>query len=944
MSDVVTFALLGPVRIWRAGIEMPAGSPQQRALVAILLLHKGRVAGIDDLAAALWDDEPPRGALGTLRTYVSRLRRLLEGTTATIETVGGGYALRTVQDSVDVARFETLLRRGRELSRAGDLTGAAAVLSEALALWQGEGLDGVPGAYASNQRVRLQEERLAATSLRLAALLDTGGSVVPELTTLVEVHPYREELRALLMHALYRDGRQAEAIDVYHTGSGLLSDELGLDPGPALREMHQRILVSDPTLAVPQPGTTAAPTAADGAAVLRPAQLPAAQRGFVGRHRELAWADLLLDAHAAPTSAVISGMGGVGKSTLAVHWAHRHADAFPDGQLHIDLCGFDHTRAPVDPHDALLRLLESLGISGEHVPDSLEARAGLYRSALAGRRILILLDNARDADQIRSLLPGTAGSLALVTSRDRLAALRVTGTASVHLDVMPDDDAAALFAHRAGPDHAIDDPRSLARIVRATGGLPLALAVVGARLVDSPDLPLAVVADELGGACTVLDSLGDPDPTVDVRAVLSWSCTGLRPDALRALRQLAVLPEASFDAAAARSAIGGPERAVVDTLVRASLLVRKGPGRYVLHDLVRAYAGELAAEDPETRRAAIERAMDHYLGSANRAAMLLEPRRIPLDLPEPGAGAEIVRHADATAALAWFAEHRGTLRAAVDTAVTEGADETAWQLAWCLAAYLHRAGYWSDAVALWQVALAAAERCASVVGRARTHQGLGVALGIHHGLGAAGLYRSTTAQDRGRDARTHLTEAIRLYLLENMKVAAAWALVSLASYDADTEPGAVTEALERALELSDEPSLHAIVQNNLAVHHASVGDGPRAMSAAREVLARLTTLYDAAAAHAIDTLGMAQMADGDPHGAATSYRKAALAFGKIGDRMNEGISLANLGDAYAAAGDPAAADVTRAEALVVLDGTAHHIADRLKALLGQVAQEAGEPR
>ncbi|MCP2262729.1 BTAD domain-containing putative transcriptional regulator [Promicromonospora thailandica] len=946
MSDDMTFALLGPVRMWRAGTELPAGSPQQRALAAMLLLHEGRVVGIDEMATALWEDEPPRGAFGTLRTYVSRLRRLLEGTTATIDTVGGGYALRTPQESVDVARFETLLRRGRELGRTTDLTGAATVLTEALDLWQGDGLDGVPGAYAAHQRVRLQEERLAARTLRLAALLDTGGSVVPELTTLVEAHPYREELRALLMRALYRDGRQADAIDAYHTGARLLGDELGLDPGPALREMHQRILVSDPTLTV-TPRTETSTTVPDGSAraeqtpVPHPAQLPADQRGFVGRHRELAWADALLDTRAAPTTAVISGMGGVGKSALAVHWAHHNATAFPDGQLYVDLRGFDHTQAPVKPHDALIRLLEALGIAGQHVPDSLDARAALFRSALAGRRMLVLLDNARDADQVRPLLPGTGDSLALVTSRHRLSALCVAGAASIHLDVLPDDDAKVLLTHRAGPDRADADPESLDRIVRATGRLPLALAVVGARLADSPDIPLRVIADELGSAHTVLDSLGDPDPTVDVRAVLSWSCTALDPAALHALRQLAVLPEAAFDVPAARSAVGHHDPVPVDALVRASLLVRTRPGWYALHDLVRACAAEFAVKHPEARREAVARVLDHYLGSAHRATMLLEPRRVPLDLPEPTIGTEVLRHADATAAFDWLAGHRRTLRAAVDLAVTERSYGAAWQLAWCLAAYLHRAGYWSDAVNLWQVALGAAERDQSVIGQARTHQGLGVALGMSHGLSAAGFHPPSAAQDDTQAAAcAHVTEAIRLYLSIGMRAAAAWALVSLASlHDSTADPDAVTDALERARELSDEPSLQVAVLNNLAVLHARLGDGPRAVAAAREVLDLIQTIGDTSTgAHATDTLGMAQMADDDPGGATTSFRAAARAFEAAGDPMNQGVSLANLGDAYVAAGDAAAAQAARAEALAVLDGTGHPVSDRLRVLLGQPAE------
>ncbi|MFC7025648.1 BTAD domain-containing putative transcriptional regulator [Promicromonospora thailandica] len=927
--------------MWRSGTEVPAGSPQQKALLAMLLLHAGRVTGTDELAAALWDDEPPRGASGTLRTYVSRLRHLLHGTDATVETVSGGYALRTAPASVDVARFEALLSQGRRLGRAADLGGALAALTDALALWRGDGLDGVPGTYAANQRVRLQEERLAAITLRLATMLDTGGAVVAELTTMVEAHPYREDIRALLMRALYRDGRQADAIEVYQAGARLLADELGLDPGPALRDMYQRILVSDPGLVLTEPGQGGATTGhgapgTQGAPLVRPAQLPADRHDFFGRQQELAWADALLDVEGAPTSAVISGMGGVGKSSLAIHWAHQNAGAFPDGQLYVDLRGFDHTQSPLDPDEALVRILESLGVRSDHVPDGLDARAALYRSTVAGRRVLVLLDNARDAAQVRPLLPGTSGSLALITSRDRLAALRVTGTAAVHLDTFGDADAGALLSRWVGPERVDADPTSLAAIVDATAGLPLALAVVGARLRDAPGVPLSAVASELRSAREVLDVLGDTDPAVDIRAVLSWSCTNLDPETLRALCQLAALPEAPFDAPAARSAMGRQDLTALETLTRASLLVQTGWHQYALHDLVRAYAGELAAESSEVRQGAIDRAMDHYIGSANEATVLLEPIRVPLDLISPAPGAEIVRPVDAAAALVWFGEHRGALQAAVETALAEGLDERVWQLAWCLATYLHRAEYWSDAIALWRVGLAAAERSGHVVGQARAHQGLGVALGVQTGLGPPGPYTPGSSHDIAHSARTHLEEAVRLYLSEGRQTAAAWVLVSLGSYnDEYSEQGVTTMALERAIELSDEPSLQALALNNLAVHYMTLGDAVHALATARAALARLATTDDAlAVAHATDTLGIVQLAAGQVRDAAVSFRTAAVAFGEARDLKYQGASLANLGDAHAVAGDAAAAAAVRAEALALLDGTSDPVADRLRRLLG----------
>jgi len=929
----MTFDLLGPVRIRRAGKEVPAGSPQQRALVAMLLLHDGKAVGIDDLAAALWDDKPPRGALGTLRTYVSRLRRLLQDSDAAIETLGGGYALRTAPGAVDVARFEALLHRGRELGRTGDLPGAVRVLTESLALWQGEGLDGVPGTYAANQRTRLQEERLAAGSLRLAALLDTGGAVVSELTSLVEAHPYREELRALLMRALYRDGRQADAIEVYHTGARLLGEQLGLEPGEAMRSTYQRILVSDPTLTGPPAAVPA--VAAPAAAVLRsgvpqPAQLPADQRGFVGRRDELAWADGLLAAEDPPTSILVSGMGGVGKSTLAVHWAHRNVASFPDGQLYVNLRGFDHRQPPVSPEDALVWLLESLGVPGEEVPDGLDARAALYRSALAGRRILVVLDNARDAEQVRPLLPGTPASLALVTSRDRLGSLRVGGTEAMHLDVLPDGEATALLTRRAGESRVAAEPDALVTIVRATAGLPLALAVVAARLADDTSVPLATVASELRSARSTLDALGTPDPTVDVRAVLSWSCTNLDPETLRALCQLAVLPEAPFDASAARSAMGTGNMRLLDRLVHASLLTRMGASDYALHDFVRAYAGELAEQEPEVRRTAIQRALDHYTGSAVEATAVLEPLRDHLRLTDLAPGAEIIRPSDGPAAFTWFAERRGALRAAVEVARAEGMHERAWQLSWALAAYLHRGEYWTDAVDLWQVAIEAAERTGSAGARARTMQGLAVAL-FHQHRALPEEDRVSGDPDPWLRSSALLREAIDLYLSEDMRESAAWALITLGSYvGTDNDPVCVTGALERAQELAETPTLRALALNNLSVHLVLLGDIPRGVETARQAVALLREPN--LVAHARDTLGIAELAAGDARGAIESFREAARLFKSVQDMKHRGLSLANLGDAYATAGDTASASAARSEAIELLEAANHPAADQLRNL------------
>jgi DNA-binding transcriptional activator of the SARP family len=417
------FSVLGPVRAWLGDDPLPAGSPQQRALLAALLLRDGRTATASELIDALWGDEPPSQALAALRTYASRLRKTLG--TQVLVSESGGYAIRSLREgALDHVHAQELAADAEKARGAGDLSRSRDLLREALALWDGEPLASIPGPYAETQRARLEEWRLQLLESRLDMDLEQGfhAEAVSELTALTAAHPLRERLRELLMLALYRSGRQAEALAVYADTRRLLADELGVDPRQGLKELQQRILQADPGLAEPS-----APRAEPTVALVRPAQLPATVTDFTGR---ASFVQELSDVLASASSeegrvmavSALAGIGGVGKTTLAVHVAHQSRGAFPDGQLYVDLQGAGSRAA--EPETVLGAFLRALGTADTAIPDSLEERSALYRSVLDGRRVLVLLDNARDAAQVRPLLPGTEGCAALVTSRIRMVDLR----------------------------------------------------------------------------------------------------------------------------------------------------------------------------------------------------------------------------------------------------------------------------------------------------------------------------------------------------------------------------------------------------------------------------------------------------------------------------------------------------------------------------------------
>ncbi|MGW3202859.1 BTAD domain-containing putative transcriptional regulator [Streptomyces sp. NPDC001135] len=627
--EVLRFGVLGPVRAWRGEQQLSTGSPQQRALLAALLLREGRTATAPELIDAVWGTEPPSQALAALRTYASRLRKILDAGVLVSES--GGYAVRVPgAGALDLAVAQDLAAEAEKARGAGNLCRARELLNQALGMWDGEVLAGVPGPYAEAQRVRLEEWRLGLLESRLDMDLEQGchAEAVSELTALTAAHPLRERLRELLMLALYRSGRQAEALAVYADTRRLLAEELGVDPRPGLRELQQRILQADPALAEPS-----SPAAEPAVVPVRPAQLPASVPDFTGR---AAFVDELSEVLSSASEAsgatgrvmavsALAGIGGVGKTTLAVHVAHRARGTFPDGQLYVNLQGAG--ARPAEPETVLGSFLRALGTSDSAIPDGLEERAALYRSVLDGRRVLVLLDNAKDAAQVRPLLPGTEGCAALVTSRVRMVDL--AGAHLVDLDVMSPDEALCLFTRIVGEERVAAERESALDVVAACGFLPLAIRIAASRLAARRTWTVSVLAAKLADERRRLDELQAGD--LAVKATFELGYGQLEPPQARAFRLLGLAdgPDISLAAAAAVLALPVEETEdLLESLVDTSLLESAAPGRYRFHDLVRLYARACAERDeqpPSEREAAMSRLLDFYLATAAQVYAMERP-------------------------------------------------------------------------------------------------------------------------------------------------------------------------------------------------------------------------------------------------------------------------------------------------------------------------------
>jgi DNA-binding SARP family transcriptional activator len=696
----VRVRVLGPVDVMGDGGSRPVHGLRRKAVLAALALHGGQTVSTSRLADAVWGQTAPPTALNTLQSHVSYLRKVL-GSKAAILARPPGYVLALGDDGTDVQLAERLLHHG---VRAADPAQGARDLREALALWRGRPLADVAElAWLAEQAVQLdllrQRVQRALCEARLAA--GEHAQLMPDLEQMVADHPLDEQIRGHLMLALYRSGRQADALAAYQRLRHTLADELGIDPSQALRDLHAAILRQDSSLDAPAPQVTLRPA---GPAAPVPGQLPPTVAGFAGRDAELARLDAVLPQAARsgpPGSAVIAtivGTAGVGKTALAVHWAHRVRGRFPDGQLYANLRGFDRCGPPADPARVLRGFLDAFGVPPEQIPAGLDAQAALYRSLLADQRVLVVLDNARDAGQVRPLLPGSPGCLALVTSRSHLTGLvAAEGAIPLGLDLLTVSEAQDLLARRLGADRVASEPEAAGEIIERSARLPLALTIAAARAATRPGFPLAATAAELRGATTVLDPFDGGELATNARAVFSWSYCALSTDGARLFRLLGLHPGPDVTVAAAASLAGIPAeraRALLAELARAHLVTEHRPGRYALHDLLRAYARERAHTQLSDgiRDAAVGRVLDHYLHTAHAAVTVLDPCFAPADPAPPQPGVVVDQPATAEDALGWFLAERATLLAAVPMAAEAGYAAHAWPLAGALAAFLLRVG------------------------------------------------------------------------------------------------------------------------------------------------------------------------------------------------------------------------------------------------------------
>ncbi|MFJ4633952.1 AfsR/SARP family transcriptional regulator [Streptomyces sp. NPDC088847] len=975
----VRFVVLGPVRAWLGDTPLRLGPPQQVAVLTALLLREGRPLTVGELIDAVWGQTPPPGVISVVRSYVSRLRKILEPQrpagrpSRRVISVAEGYALPLEDGALDLRVFEDRAAEAQRFFAAGDVERALRLLHTTLDAWQGQPLAGVPGPVAEAARTRLIERRLNLLETRFEADLHLGRhrEVLPELVALSGEHPLRDRLCELRMLALYRSGRQADAFSFFEATRQALKRELGVEPGPNLRELQARLLAADPTLAVspantggaasgigdhslkraasagpsgipdsgrspqspPPPMGKTSKAAPSSAADVPVDRLPIGLRGFTGRQAELDYIDELLSREDRAGTVVISGMAGVGKTTLAVHWARRVADHFPDGQLYVNLRGFDPTAAALEPSAAVRTLLDALGYPSQRVPSGLAAQTALFRSLLAGRRMLILLDNARNTEQVRPLLPAVPGCLTLVTSRNQLGGLIVSDAAqTLTLGMLSSEEARDLLAQRLGSARMRAEPAAVEDLIVRCARLPLALAIVAARAAIRPAFPLSAITAQIRDSQGSLDAFADVDPGSDVRSVFSWSYHVLPPLTARLFRLFASSPAPDMTPATAASLLGLPvrqTRMLLDELAAAHLLTEHAPMRFSCHDLLSSYAGELALEKEtaDERESATRRLMDHYVHTTHNATHVLYPvQQERVDLPDAQPGVVPERFADELAASRWLEAERSALLAAAESGLEQACAEHTWRLAVGLAMFLDRRGHWSDQVVLQRTALKAAARVGSREGQAFAHRALGFGIGRHGQI------------DEGR---RHLTRAVELFRELDIPLSEARAhrLISFLS----NRTGEHAKALEhygRAAALYrsvGDLSGEAYVYNEVGWTHILRGEFDDAITQCWRAVAIHQEIGDPSGeAGALDSLGWAHHHLKQYPQALDCFDQALTLYQPMGDRYLVAEALIHIGDTHLAAESPEKAAESWRTALSILEEFEHPDAAQLSGKLRQL--------
>ena len=953
------FQLLGPVRVLDETGEYEISGLMPRTILAALLLDAKAVVSTERLTAVLWPDGPPSTAAASLTNHVSRLRRMLGDEAATrIRTASRGYVLGVEPTDLDIEVFTAHCVSGRDAARAGDWLRAKPQLDSALALWRGRPLEDVPALQDDPRVAQLHELRWLALEGRLDADLFLGRhhEIIGELRTLIAQEPLREFLYAQLMTALYRAGRQAEALDAFAELRRTLIDELGVEPAPTLRTLQQRILNADPDLAAPTgprldaPAEVHGPDAALPAAHPRPvpggeprprdrrSMLPTDTRLFTGRETEigrLLEAAGTADAQAtvgSPVVCAISGMAGIGKTALAVHVAHRVSTEFPDGRLFLDLHGHTEGFEPTSPEDALGRMLGYLGVSAETIPETLDERSALYRDRLHGTRTLILLDNAVSAAQLRPLLPATPGCLVLVTSRRTLAGL--DDACHVALDSLAPEDAAVLVERVVGEDRAPRRHTAMQALVQLCAGVPLAVRIVASRLLHQRALGIEDVIAQLREEDSRLRHLQDEDRSV--AAVIDLSYTALPEAEQQLFRLLSIAPGPDIDLLAAGHLIDADPRTaagLLDALVGHSLLIQHRPDRYRLHDLIRAYGRERSTdEDVAAREKALERLFGHYEQMAAAADWYLSSYTKHLEHP---ADTQSVRGApaDYATARAWLEAEQENLLSALALATTQDWYTHLIALSTPLSGFLRLGCRWQRATEISETAARAAHARGDVVAEADALFDVGRVWGAtgDHGAQADARERALALY---RQAEDKLGEANAACEVGRALLAAAGHVHAVPLFE---------ETLELFQKVGD---LRGQGNARFELGRAAImaGDYPRAQDLLRRSLAAYREFgHPALEATALSHLGRVAVGVGDLLYAAELFEQSLVLCRALDHPRGMANALFGLGHMSAMSCDYAAATerVTQALELFVDLGQRHGEADCLT-VLGAIILETGE--
>ncbi|WP_330273607.1 tetratricopeptide repeat protein [Lentzea sp. NBC_00516] len=839
----VEFRILGPLEVLAGGRPVVLGGPQQRGLLALLLIEANRVVSRDQVVSDLWGEVPPASARSLLHGCVAGLRRVLPS--GRLLTRPPGYLLRVEAGELDADRFE-------ELTDAGSLRAA-------LDLWRGPALHDIALDSCRPAATRLDERRLAVLERRVDLDLRLGrfAELAAELAVLVREHPLRERFWAQLMLALYGAGRQSDALAAFRRLRATLVEELGIEPSSVPRQVEQAVLAGGDALGAYW-GRSADPVPR----AATPAQLPTAISAFTGRAGDLDRLDALACGTRETTAiAVIAGAAGVGKTTLAVHWAHRVRDRFGGGQLYVNLRGHAPA-APMPPVEALSRFLSALGVPAGQIPPDLDRAADLYRTLLADRRMLVLLDDARDVEQVRPLLPGGPGSAVVVTSRYGLGGLVARdGAAYFALGVLTPQEAHALLVRTLGAARAEADPGATVDLARLCGFLPLALRIAAANLTLRPERTISDHVTELAADDRLdrLSVVGDDETAV--RVAFDHSYAALPPAAARLFRLLGLVPGPDFGVSAATALIGADAGPALALLADAHLLLRPAPGRYAFHDLLRLYAAEREENDAE-RAEATGRLLDWYLGGVDAGALTLFPQRIrlPISVATQGFDAQ-------AEALAWLDTELPNLVAAARLAAERGPARVAWLLADSLRGYCWLRMCTVEWLAIATAGLTAATSADEPTGRAAAE------------LSLADLHR---LHGRYRIAIEHYTQAVE------QARSGGWL-------------GGANIAL-----------------SNLGTAYFWLGELPAAAEHYRQSLeVAVRTGRVAGEANTLGNLGLVCQLQGELDRAAEHHTRALDLHRRLGNRSNEAVNLANLGETYHLLGrfDAAHDHVSRALAL-----------------------------